>query len=619
MSFFKNVISSIAALLICIDMNAQKIIDAEGLRADQDWNISGSISYLTDSLGMDVNTALVQPEEKWISNNGKLSFYKSISKNTYWLRFHITIEHPTTAIYYLILSNKGINETELFVSKKGETKSLGKTGDHFPFFQRPYPSTSFSFPLELKRGDTLSCYLYCNKKNENLNLKLRLIPEKIFKEKENTSQTFIGLFLGVLMMAFIVSLIMLFIFRDKLNFWYAIYIILVVNILLVYDGLDFQWLYPNLPFFASISRFVASSLTLGMMMHVMQLFCNQLPSNSKFFQSVQFLKIIIFLMVPATFIIYKYFPHETVKRYHFMLFLLEQVAGVLLVIISCTEKIIQRYKPALFYLSAVILILYSGITGIMLEMGIVHKNADTPNLLQFSFIVEVILISIGVLYKYDLIKVKNQMLTAELASLKLSSVKQMLQIQREEQMRIAEDLHDLMGARLAAVKFKVADLDGQKDNKEEILKVIDELSQSSRMIAHNLRPAELNQNDFSDVIAMYLTRLNMDQEIRFEFIQLGNPVALRTDLEFALYKIITELLTNILKHSKASEATVQLNFLDSNLELIVEDNGKGMVTEDQDGMGLKNVRKRVALLHGKIHIDSIPGNTTFILQFPLNP
>jgi signal transduction histidine kinase len=458
--------------------------------------------------------------------------------------------------------------------------------------------------------------LYCSKKYENLNLKLRVLSGSSLELQKEKSRIFSGLFTGILLMAFIVSLILLGIFREKLNFWYAVYILLVFNLFIVYDGLDFQWIYPNFPKYASISRFIASCLSLSIMIYVMQLFCNQQPNNSRFFYIAEVLKYLTLLTVPLTFVVYFYLPSLEAKRFHFILFMLEQCLGILIVVISCFEKILQRYLPAIFYFSAVVLLLYSATLGILLELGKIDKNADTPNLLQISFIVEVILISTGILYKYRLVMMENTQLNEEMSQLKLSSIKELRELQRQEQLRIAEDLHDYLGGQLAALKFKMENLKVAETDKGEIIQVVDDLSQSSRTIAHNLRPPELHQNDLADVISLYLKKLNQEQSIHFEFIQIGQPRPFKPEQEVSLYKILLELITNVLKHSKSSEAVIQFSFGPTHFELISEDNGIGLGSALREGMGLKNIRKRTEQMQGTMHIDSNAGNTTIILTIP---
>jgi two-component system, NarL family, sensor histidine kinase DegS len=92
-------------------------------------------------------------------------------------------------------------------------------------------------------------------------------------------------------------------------------------------------------------------------------------------------------------------------------------------------------------------------------------------------------------------------------------------------------------------------------------------------------------------------------------------------IERSTYKIIQELLTNVIKHAQASEASVQLSRHPDHLNLIVEDNGRGMdpgVVHEGAGLGLRSVRARVETLGGEFRIDARIGRgTTLLIDIPL--
>jgi len=77
-----------------------------------------------------------------------------------------------------------------------------------------------------------------------------------------------------------------------------------------------------------------------------------------------------------------------------------------------------------------------------------------------------------------------------------------------------------------------------------------------------------------------------------------------------------ELTSNIMKHSAATEATLQVINYDDHLEIMAEDNGQGISMNNSDGIGLKNIRYRVDFLHGTLQIDSNDHGTTIMIQIP---
>ncbi len=596
---------------------SQTVIQTENIFRTGEINISSNIWYYGNNQKLTIDSVISIQDIFWKKNEYKNNLNLKISNNVYWLRFNIKNNLSKPITFYLLHTNKGINNLELYASKSSRIDFLGKSGDYLPFNERPFRSANFVFPLTLNANEQSEYYLYCDKQNENLNTSIHLYNEERIKKKEENTLLFMGIFIGFLVLSFAVTLSLYFFYREKIQLWYSFYILSVINILMSYEGFDFEFLFPDFPFYANISRFISSSITLVLMMYVMQLFCNQKPNNSKLFWITRISMWIIAISIPATLIIYAYFPYFFIKRIHFYFFMFQQSIGLIIVLAGSIEKMLQKFKPAIFYFTAIVMLLYSGILASLREMGIVNYSSDTPNQLQWCFIFEIMLISIGMLYRYTLIKKENEDLFEELNHQKVNSMKQVFQTQQQEQQRIAEDLHDLFGGQLAALKLKINSENISNAQKEEISVLIDQLSSNTRNIAHNLTPIHLHNNAISDIISVYIKQLNKEQKTQFQFIQIGEPINFNKDLEIDLYKIIMELIHNILKHAQATEAVIQFFFKQNELEVVIEDNGKGISIENTQGMGINNIRKRVHRINGTVHFDSKPGNTTIIIHIPL--
>lgn len=558
------------------------------------------------------------PSRSWSLNHSDQMIRIGITNKLHWISWKTTGGKKSALNWLLRVNNKGINRLELFYEENGVMNSLGFAGDSYPFKQTSLPSTYSIFKLPKLPVDTVRYILFVDKKNENLQFSLDLVPENLFYKQYDISLLFIGFFTGILLLGCCISFYVFFVFKEKLNFWYALYILSIINLLFSYERIDFQYFYPDFPFYTNISRFISSSITLSLMMLVMQLFCNQRPSNSRYYYWVNVIRYTILSGVPITFVVYYFFPWFEVKRIHFVVFISLQIVGIAVIFISCMEKIIQKYNPAIFYFAAVVTLLITGLMATMQEIGFIHYSTRTPNMLQIGFILEVILISMGMLFRYNLIKKENELLFNELNEQKLKSVRQLLDIQSKEQQRIAEDLHDLLGGQLAVIKMKVSGLLKNNQEKELLINLIDDVTITTRGIAHNMVPVQLGENDLIEVISSYIRQLNDEQNIKFEFILTGIPKYLTKEEEASLYKIVMELIQNILIHSQASDAILQFFFKEDELEIVIEDNGVGFIFSTKMGMGFKNIRKRLEPFGGNIHVDSTPGNTTIIIFVPLN-
>ena len=195
--------------------------------------------------------------------------------------------------------------------------------------------------------------------------------------------------------------------------------------------------------------------------------------------------------------------------------------------------------------------------------------------------------------------------------------------QIEERKRIAQDLHDGVGGTLALTKNKLESLlISEKEKSKEITEFLETLSQTGdqiRQISHNMMPGELVK--FGLVSAVQTTLDQIDDESLKTYLythDLDNRIDQTKEIH--TFRIIQEIVQNVLKHAKASTLNVHLNKYAKKLSLLVEDDGIGFAYNDQNlqGIGLKNIKNRVANLKGKLNVDSgIGKGTTYNIEIPL--
>jgi signal transduction histidine kinase len=239
-----------------------------------------------------------------------------------------------------------------------------------------------------------------------------------------------------------------------------------------------------------------------------------------------------------------------------------------------------------------------------------------PNDLQIGIVVETIIVFLGIIYRYHLFKKENQLLSISLKNERIKFSEQMLNIQEEERKRIAEDLHDELGSSLAALKMRLQKSSLKHDEMKQILTVVDKASEDTRNISHHLMPPEFERTPLHTLLSDYYLRLNEDSPVHFDFLISGNKNHFSKEEELVIYRIIMELTNNILKHSQAKEATVQMIGYQKSLEIMTEDNGKGIYKNIGEGIGMRNIQSRVNYLNGEMRIDSNPNGTTIIIQIP---
>jgi signal transduction histidine kinase len=221
-----------------------------------------------------------------------------------------------------------------------------------------------------------------------------------------------------------------------------------------------------------------------------------------------------------------------------------------------------------------------------------------------------------------------QRLEAENLAIRLSQQQALfgavLDAQETERHRIAESLHNGLGQILFAAKLQLNQLQASPEpaalNQADKL-LVDAIRQT-RTLSHELVPTVLN--DFGLPVALGdIVRSLSSPQLQFTCtVDLEEGPALPQPLQLAVYRMAQELAQNIVKHARATQASLALETVPGFVLLRAEDNGMGFSSEPAagTGLGLRSIRDRVALLGGTMDLGSSPTFGTYVrLRFPFPP
>jgi len=208
-------------------------------------------------------------------------------------------------------------------------------------------------------------------------------------------------------------------------------------------------------------------------------------------------------------------------------------------------------------------------------------------------------------------------LTADL----LASRQQLVTTREEERRRIRRDLHDGLGPQLASQTLTLTAvrrlLSQNPDAADQLIQEAIKHAQTStddlRRLVYDLRPPALD--DLGLINAMKTRAQHFISEEMQLAIDLPNSLPpLPAAVEVACYMIFQEALTNVIRHSEASYCSVSLN-LKTDLELCIEDNGRGIDQQYHSGVGMNSMRQRAEELGGKFQVRSIPHKGTMLTAY----
>jgi two-component system, NarL family, sensor kinase len=207
---------------------------------------------------------------------------------------------------------------------------------------------------------------------------------------------------------------------------------------------------------------------------------------------------------------------------------------------------------------------------------------------------------------------------------KILAMDAMITGQEEERKRIAKDLHDGLGGILSTVKLSFEAIDREIARLhafqpyEKAITMLDDACDEVRRIAHDMMPSALSVGGLPDAIEDLGESLRSVHGIKTDVQIIGLEVRLEENVEVMLYRILQELVMNVIKHAGANKVILQLSRHDDNVMVVVEDDGVGFVPRTKsDGLGLKSLQSRVEYLNGEMTIDSEGQGTTVLIVVPV--
>ena len=221
-------------------------------------------------------------------------------------------------------------------------------------------------------------------------------------------------------------------------------------------------------------------------------------------------------------------------------------------------------------------------------------------------------IIIGVFIIYNFIRIKQKVkYSRELVKQQKLGMLAVNESQENERTRIARDLHDGLGQILAGIKLNFSsfeqDISTVNSEKKEMynntLKLIDEVCTEVRSISHQMIPKTLLIAGLKDAIEELIEKYFKNSGIVFDITIHGLNINNKT-IEIQLYRIVQEILSNVIKHAQAKQVLISIVQYNSDITLIVEDDGIGITDiRKKNGIGLFNITSRVNSMNGNFTIE----------------
>ena len=198
-----------------------------------------------------------------------------------------------------------------------------------------------------------------------------------------------------------------------------------------------------------------------------------------------------------------------------------------------------------------------------------------------------------------------------------------LNAQEGERVRIARELHDDTGQALTLLLIRLQLVEDRSTDPEvarelaELRRLVGDTLDGVRRLAVHLGPSVLEDLGLRSAMEWLVDRVRLEAGLTVDLRLEGDCDAALPEVAVAIFRVAQEALTNVVRHAEAGRVSVRLTAHADRLELAIEDDGRGFSVEEARGrpdssIGLFGMSERIALVDGRIEIDSKPGGGTAV-------
>lgn len=237
-------------------------------------------------------------------------------------------------------------------------------------------------------------------------------------------------------------------------------------------------------------------------------------------------------------------------------------------------------------------------------------------IILFVIVFSLIMVSFTLIIAFVVLKYQKKKMIYDKGVEELKSkhennlLKAQLQVQEQTFQNISREIHDNIGQKLTLAKLQLNtlmynDLDYLKKNIFNIVQIVSESLNDLRDISRSLSSDMITNNGLLKALEHEIHQLNKTFVYNIKLSITGEAIFMNADRELVIYRIIQEVLNNIMKHAEATQVNIDFYYSNTNLEIEVMDNGKGFdIHEVNMGNGIHNIITRAASIAGATHFES---------------
>lgn len=544
--------------------------------------------------------------------------YPNVSdlRPAYWYRS--TVRQQTINTRFLLdVAFGNIYQIDLYiVDSKGRIHHQ-MAGDRLGPRSRPIPFSTYVFPLPLRANETYTIFLRISNPTLHGYFPLLIREESAFLAYAQQTTLLWGFYWGILVLMFLYHIIIWGFTGERGYLYLGLYLLSYIGFELSRgSNLGIRYIWPTSAWFVSHGLEFFSTLVLFAFTGFYSRMLNLRNTVRQLFYTLYGLCALgALILLNTMFVIVPISSQTAAILGSYPLVLIMFLAGF--ITWRRGQQASRFYIIASMCYAAGFTVFVLNRTGVLPGMGLLtHYSQNIGSLFEILFM------SVGLA---DYVRTqRRQRLQEERshAATEQRRLTEQLHKQQEidnaltdgqiqERRRVADGLHDQLGSVLFGIRTHLTELERtapkiEADTLRALIQTVQEGYNEVRLISHNLWPDELEEHGLAKTLMVLTNSLNRFGKTRFALQLSGFEDDLGRTARFHVYCICLELVTNILKHANASEASVRFVADDNDLRLSVRDDGVGFSPESSDGRGLRSIEERVGKLRGSLNISHLP-------------
>lgn len=566
------------------------------------------ITYsISDTSGMQSCSPPQVPGKAWMPADVTLT-KRGIHEQTLWIRIPLSAIPKGRKVDVIAIENPHINYLRCWVFKGDSMlKATNLTGDHRPFYTREIHIGDFT--CYLPRGYPLTdLQLVCaiDKRKTKLDIPFHFFSNEAFTVRQRSLGFSSGLLLGCIILLLIIQLFLLLTTADRAHAWYSLHLIFMVTYLMADQGLLFKYLFPKTPGFNDLVRPALLSLSLIPVMLFYRSILRLDRTMPRHDNALKWLLGAFFFLFITAFTSMTGDDYEAHSRWLNLVYLVSP--GILLyffwITIWATRNNISLAGYACASLAAMTtcVIIYS-----LTQLDGLPSDVPLFNHAQYAgMVLDGIIMTFALIARYLSFRLQNRQLRQQIQEQQEHIFREVAEWQHREMNRIAGYLHDSLGSSLALIRMENDYMNLTEQNRQQLSGKIQELGNDIRQMSHTFSVKLLEQKGVKATLEEVIQRLNRQQSADIQLEWIGNDNSIRFHYQMVIFRIVQELLRNLIKHAHAKRANLQILTVEQRVYVYMEDDGIGASTTN-NGIGLKHIEGLVGFLQGSLRIDTAPG------------